>query len=157
MRPFPGKGLRQYFTNIFGLDEVEVRPGSEEILLNKADNFYGQYGIVSRCCGGLLWGRITGTANHNRRPEKSMMITRFIEKTWFLWWMLANAIVVRWFCVLATRARAVTAGAGSSDEAEARYVLSWQLLRDARRVSRRSRRALVARLILNPFRHGESL
>ena len=81
-------------------------------------------------------------------------MTLFIEKTWLLWWMLANVLVVRWFYVLSTRSKIETPAALSSEEDEMRYVLSWQVLRTARRMGKRARRALLGQVIVNRFRRS---
>jgi hypothetical protein len=38
----------------------------------------------------------------------------FIQKTWFLWWILATLVILRWFHLLASR----TGGKGASETAD---------------------------------------
>jgi hypothetical protein len=63
----------------------------------------------------------------------------FIAKTWFLWWMLANVVVLRWFYVLSRRCRLEVPhpliAAEAAVEEETEYIVAWQLLRNAQPVS----------------------
>jgi hypothetical protein len=58
----------------------------------------------------------------------------FIEKTWFLWWMLAVVVILRWFYVLSAPAKVNAIDTLASEEERA-YILSWRLLRKAQAIS----------------------
>jgi hypothetical protein len=59
----------------------------------------------------------------------------FIEKTWFLWWMLAIFIVVRWFHMLSAGARMEGFQAVALEEEEEAYIVSWRILHKAQAIS----------------------
>jgi len=61
----------------------------------------------------------------------------FIEKTWFLWWMLAIVVAARWFHLLSAGARMEGPGARAAEEAEeeAAYLRSWRILRKTQVIS----------------------
>jgi hypothetical protein len=59
----------------------------------------------------------------------------FIEKTWFLWWMLSNVIAVRWFHILSVRAKLESPEAQDSATEEKSDYSVWQLLRHAQPIS----------------------
>ena len=53
-------------------------------------------------------------------PSEAKTVILFIEKTWFLWWMLAIIVAVRCFHLLSVRARvAGPDGLGPQEEEEA--------------------------------------
>ena len=59
----------------------------------------------------------------------------FIEKTWFLWWMLAVVLTLRWFH-LSTRAKLEGPDALANEEKEQEaYILSWRILRKTQVIS----------------------
>jgi hypothetical protein len=59
----------------------------------------------------------------------------FIEKTWFLWWMLAIVVAMRWFHLLsAKKMQSADLSASEAQEQEA-YMVSWRILHDAQVVS----------------------
>jgi hypothetical protein len=70
--------------------------------------------------------------------EKTVILSifTFIAKTWFLWWMLAILIVLRWFHLVAS-ARPTVEGldAMAPEEEEQAYILSWRILRKTRGIS----------------------
>ena len=71
----------------------------------------------------------------DRLVEETTMIP-FLEKTWFLWWMLADVVVLCWFHALSTRNKNQVEGLDMLDsEEEEAYIVSWQLLRRARAIS----------------------
>lgn len=50
-----------------------------------------------------------------------------IEKTWFLWWIVATLLALRWFHLSArTKMEAPDAVASEEKEQEA-YILSWRI------------------------------
>ncbi len=59
----------------------------------------------------------------------------FIEKTWWMWWMLANVVLLRWFHVLSLRGEMESPGAANAEEEQTEYIVAWQLLRNAQPVS----------------------
>jgi hypothetical protein len=60
----------------------------------------------------------------------------FIEKTWYLWWILANLVALRWFHALALRGKLEAPGAlRSEEEEETEFIENWQLIHNARPVS----------------------
>ena len=65
-----------------------------------------------------------------------LSILMFFAKTWFLWWMLAILIVLRWFHLVAS-ARPTVEGldATAPEEEEQAYILSWRVLRRTRGIS----------------------
>jgi hypothetical protein len=68
-------------------------------------------------------------------PEAKTVIL-FVEKTWFLWWMLGIVFVVRWFHLVAVTARMARPGALALDkEEEEAYIRTWRVLRKAQVIS----------------------
>ena len=43
----------------------------------------------------------------------------FIQKTWFLWWILASVVILRWFHLLSSRTYESALEAADSGEEEA--------------------------------------
>lgn len=58
----------------------------------------------------------------------------FIEKTWFLWWMLAIIIAVRWFQLLSVSVK-LEGPDTPAWEKEKAYMLSWRILHKAQIIS----------------------
>jgi hypothetical protein len=58
----------------------------------------------------------------------------FIEKTWWLWWMVLTFLVVRWFHLLSVTTKLEGPDAIDSEE-QTNYLVSWRLLRNARPLS----------------------
>ncbi len=65
-----------------------------------------------------------------------LSIFLFIAKTWYLWWMVAILIVLRWFHLVAA-ARPTVEGldAIAPEEEEQAYILSWRVLRKTQGIS----------------------
>jgi len=59
----------------------------------------------------------------------------FIEKTWFLWWMLAIFVAVRWFHQLSAGGRIEDPDGLASEEEERAYIVSWRILHKAQAIS----------------------
>lgn len=59
----------------------------------------------------------------------------FIEKTWFLWWMLAIIIVLRWFHVVSANPKVEGLDALAPEEEEEAYIVSWRILRKTQVIS----------------------
>jgi hypothetical protein len=57
----------------------------------------------------------------------------FIEKTWFLWWMLAIFVAVRWFHLLSS-SRTEGLDARALEEEERAYIVSWRILNKAQAI-----------------------
>jgi hypothetical protein len=70
--------------------------------------------------------------------EKTVILSifTFIAKTWFLWWMLAILIALRWFHLVAS-ARSTVEGLDAipPEEEEQAYILSWRILRKTQFIS----------------------
>jgi hypothetical protein len=65
-----------------------------------------------------------------------LFIFVFIAKTWFLWWILAILIVLRWFhLVAAARPHVEGLDAMAPEEEEQAYILSWRILRKTQGIS----------------------
>jgi hypothetical protein len=62
-------------------------------------------------------------------------VIHFIAKTWFLWWMLAMVVAVRWFHMLSVGVRMERPDALPSEEEEEAYIRSWQVLRKTQVIS----------------------
>jgi hypothetical protein len=62
-------------------------------------------------------------------------VIHFIAKTWFLWWMLAIVVVVRWFHTVSVGARLERPGALPSEEEQEAYIRSWRVLRKTQVIS----------------------
>jgi membrane-anchored glycerophosphoryl diester phosphodiesterase (GDPDase) len=68
-------------------------------------------------------------------PAEVNTVILFIEKTWFLWWMLAIILALRWFH-LSTRAKMEAPDAVTSEEKEQEaYILSWRILHKTQVIS----------------------
>ena len=61
-------------------------------------------------------------------------VIHFIAKTWFLWWALADVLILLWFHAL-TASKPIEQMDSLATEEEAAYVASWRLLRRGRPVS----------------------
>ncbi|MGA7218194.1 MAG: hypothetical protein WBX38_07770 [Candidatus Sulfotelmatobacter sp.] len=59
----------------------------------------------------------------------------FIEKTWFLWWMLAMVAGIRWFHLISVNSKVEGFEAPAPEEEEQAYIVSWRILRNAQPVS----------------------
>jgi len=59
----------------------------------------------------------------------------FIEKTWFLWWMLAIIIVLRWFHVASANPKVEGLDALAPEEEEEADIVSWRILRKTQVIS----------------------
>lgn len=59
----------------------------------------------------------------------------FIEKTWFLWWMLAIVVGLRWFHLVSTSVKLEGLEAQAVEEEEEAYVDTWQILHKAQVIS----------------------
>jgi hypothetical protein len=59
----------------------------------------------------------------------------FIAKTWFLWWMLAIVVAVRWFHLLSAKRMESADQSVSEAQEEEAYIVSWRILHDAQVVS----------------------
>ena len=65
-----------------------------------------------------------------------LSILVFIAKTWYLWWMLAILIVLRWFhIVVSARPNVEGLDAMAPEEEEQAYILSWRVLRKTQSIS----------------------
>lgn len=63
--------------------------------------------------------------------EKRMI--SFIAKTWWLWWMLATVVAVRWFHLLSEANQMEPAETLAPEDEE--DIVSWQLRRNGRVIS----------------------
>lgn len=61
-------------------------------------------------------------------------VIHFLAKTWFLWWALADVLILLWFHALTAANRARNLERLASEE-EAAYIASWKVLRKASAVS----------------------
>lgn len=59
----------------------------------------------------------------------------FIEKTWFLWWMVAIIVVLRWFHLSAGAKMEGTDAAASEEKEEEAYIRSWRILHKTQVIS----------------------
>jgi hypothetical protein len=50
----------------------------------------------------------------------------FVEKTWFLWWMLTVAVALRWLHLQSAGIRMEGSDARALEEEQA-YILSWRI------------------------------
>lgn len=66
--------------------------------------------------------------------EKSVI--PFLMKTWLLWWMLADVVILRWLHVLFARGKMSALNASDAGE-EQTYIRSWRLLRRSHAISLR--------------------
>jgi hypothetical protein len=46
-------------------------------------------------------------------------VIRFLQKTWFFWWLLATLVILRWFQLSSSRADEKDPGEGDSAKEEA--------------------------------------
>jgi hypothetical protein len=68
-------------------------------------------------------------------PAEENAVILFIEKTWFLWWMLAIILALRWFH-LSTRTKMEGPDALACEEKEEEaYILSWRILHKTQVIS----------------------
>jgi hypothetical protein len=58
----------------------------------------------------------------------------FIEKTWWLLWIVLTFLVVRWFHLLSVTTKLEGPDTIDSEE-ETNYLVSWRLLRNAQPIS----------------------
>jgi hypothetical protein len=58
----------------------------------------------------------------------------FIE-TWFLWWMLAIVVVLRWFHLLSAGTQMEGLDALAPEEEEEAYILAWRILHKTQVIS----------------------
>ena len=58
----------------------------------------------------------------------------FIAKTWFLWWLLAEVLILSWLHALFARNRMEATDPLTSEE-EAAYIASWRLFRKDHAIS----------------------
>jgi hypothetical protein len=61
-------------------------------------------------------------------------VIHFLAKTWYLWWMLADVLILMWFHALTAGNRVESLRRLASEE-EAAYIASWKVLRKAHAVS----------------------
>jgi hypothetical protein len=63
-------------------------------------------------------------------------VISFIAKTWFLWWMFAIVIVLRWFHLLVSaNAKMESPNALASEEEQEAYIVSWRVLHKTQVIS----------------------
>jgi hypothetical protein len=55
-----------------------------------------------------------------------LILILFIEKTWFLWWMLTIAVALRWLHLQSMSVRMEGSDARDLEE-EGAYILSWRI------------------------------
>jgi hypothetical protein len=67
-------------------------------------------------------------------PGGGNTVILFIEKTWFLWWMLAIVVALRWFHLVSSNVKLQGLEALPLEEEEA-YVDTWQVLRKGQVIS----------------------
>jgi hypothetical protein len=72
--------------------------------------------------------------HHEPLPQENTVIL-FIEKTWFLWWMLAIFLALRWFHVLSAAAKKMEGPYALALEEEQAYIVSRRILRKAHAIS----------------------
>jgi hypothetical protein len=79
---------------------------------------------------------VQGRFEARRYPlAEELPVIFFIEKTWFLWWMLAIVLALRWFH-LSVSAKLEGPDAAASEEREQEaYIVSWQILRKTQVIS----------------------
>ena len=58
----------------------------------------------------------------------------FLENSWYLWWVLAMVLAVRWFHALSSRNQLEAIDVRASEEEQA-YIVSWQILHKAQAIS----------------------
>jgi hypothetical protein len=59
----------------------------------------------------------------------------FLEKTWFVWWMLATVVGLRWFHLLSANVKLEGLEAQAAEKEEEAYVDTWQILRKGQVIS----------------------
>jgi hypothetical protein len=59
----------------------------------------------------------------------------FIAKTWFLWWMLAIVLALRWMHLVSAAAKKMDAPDALALEEEQAYIVSWRILHKAHAIS----------------------
>ncbi len=59
----------------------------------------------------------------------------FVEKTWFLWWIVSIVFAVRWFHVVAMRSKMESPESQDSAIEEKSDYSVWKLLRHAQSIS----------------------
>jgi hypothetical protein len=74
----------------------------------------------------------------NSHPEEKTVVL-FIEKTWFLWWMLAIFLALRWLHVVSAAAKKMEGpdalALELALEEEQDYIVSWRILHKAHPIS----------------------
>jgi hypothetical protein len=58
-----------------------------------------------------------------------------IGKTWFLWWMLAIVLALRWMHLVSAAAQKMDAPDALALEEEQAYIVSWRILHKAHPIS----------------------
>jgi hypothetical protein len=86
---------------------------------------------------GFSGNHVSGSTKLEKKTplENGKTMILFIEKTWFLWWMLLMALGLRWFHVLSLGPKMKDRNAPNPEEEEQAYMTSWRILHKARAIS----------------------